>query len=407
MSTIRRIAAATTVALAASGLGVVAAQPASAADPALAWSFSDYLYNADKLPVGFSGRTVADGATDSGSGIVFGGGKGTGSLESGDLDLDYAGSVTFSWHVSITFSDPEVIVDGDGGRIVADVAWAVPDEGSADDVVLTTFDPATATVDGGTFTATPDWSTGSWAPELIAALPSSIQAFFKASGSSSDARKAPATFTSATTAAQQAGPAVSQTTAYAGRAVTFEVTGSGFTAVTQPGDMGVYVGLAPSGGMPNTSSQEDMDKFADSEWVRPEQMADGSFTVTLDPENQYLDPRKSYSIYTWQAHTHSNHSQDTETPVTIDFAKLGTKPKLKAVKRGKSLVVTVGKGAAGRVGVAFARGRVTKRASAPVKKGKAAVRLPKATGAWKAVVTYTPSTAAYRAAKRTVTVRVR
>ena len=127
MSSIRRIAATSALALAASGLGVVAAQPASAADDAtLTWAFSDYLFNAGKLPIGFTSHDVSGGATDSATGIVFGGGAATGSLESGDLDVAYTGSVTFTWHVDLTFSDPEVVVEGDEGRIVADVAWALP-----------------------------------------------------------------------------------------------------------------------------------------------------------------------------------------------------------------------------------------------------------------------------------------
>ena len=43
-----------------------------------------------------------------------------------------------------------------------------------------------------------------------------------------------------------------------------------------------------------------------------------------------------------------------------------------------------------------------------MKKGKATLKLPKlATGTWKAVVKFAPSKATYRAATKTVTVRVR
>ena len=196
MSYLRRIATLTAVGLASAGLVGVSTQPATAAeDPTLSWSFSDYLFNPNKLPVGFTSHATGAGATETAAGIVFGGGETTGSLASGDLRVAYDGSVDFSWHATIGFSNPEVVVDGGEGRIVADVSWATPETGSVNDVVLTTFDPATASLDGGAFTATPDWSTGSWAPELIATIPSSVQAFFRATGSSSDARKAPSAFT--------------------------------------------------------------------------------------------------------------------------------------------------------------------------------------------------------------------
>lgn len=405
MSFARRIAALTTVALTATGLGVVAAQPATAADDAtFTWSFSDYLFNPQGQAVGFTSQTPNGGATKSATGIVFSGGEGTGSLEGGDLHVAYEGGVDFTWHATVGFSNPEVFVDGDEGRIVADVSWATPATGSADDVLLTTFDPATATLTDGAFSATPDWSTGSWASELLAALPDSVDAFFKASGSSSDARKAPGTFTAGVPSAQAA-PAVTAAASYAGKAVEVTVSGTGFTAVTQPGDDGVYVALAPAGKFPETDDFEDQEKVASTKWVSAAQMPDGSFTVTLDPASRLLDPTTSYAVYTWQAHAHSNPSQDTETPVTIDFSKVGTAPKLKAAKKGKKLVVTVGKGAQGKVGVVFTKGKVKKSASARVKGGTASVALPKPKGTWKAAVTYTSTNAAYRSAKKTFTVK--
>lgn len=417
MSSIRRIAATSVLALAASGLGVVAAQPASAAEGAtLSWGVSQYLNEH------LTAQSFTDGATESAEGIVtFTGGVTTGAT------TKYQGTASYSFQglYSFAFSDVALTVDDRGdGTIAADVDWTSPaGPGAAEDIVLTTFSTTDDWADGS-LTGTPDWlgvapadsygsgkpvDGASWAVGFVNALPSSVSATFYASGSNptSDAKKFPAAFT-ATAGAVQEGPAVTQTTAYAGKAVEIEVSGSGFTAVTQPGDMGVYVGLAPAGGMPPTGSQEDMDAFADAEWVMPTQMTDGSFTVTLDPENQFLDPTKSYAIYTWQAHTHSNPSQDTETAVAIDFSKLGTPAKLKAAKKGKNLVVTVGdETAAGKVAVKLTKGKATKNVSAKVKKGVATVKLPtKPKGQWKAAVTYTSTNAAYRSATKTFTVKV-
>ena len=68
-----------------------------------------------------------------------------------------------------------MIVEGGNGRIVADVAWAIPGTGSANDVVLTTFDPATADLEGDALQRDPaDWATAglrTWAPEAPGGAP--------------------------------------------------------------------------------------------------------------------------------------------------------------------------------------------------------------------------------------------
>ena len=421
----RRVAALAALSLASVGVVAVAAPPASAAaDRSLTWSFSDYLANPKGLPVGFSKHVASDGATSTGADVVFGGGTGTGSLAAGDLHIAYEGTVTYSWHMEISFSDPEVIVEDGEGRIVADVAWALPETGSADDVVLTTFDPATATVDGDTFSATPRWEgvgaegAASWAPELLEALPDSTDAFFHASGSSSDIRKAPASFTSAASAETVVGPAVSVRTTYADKRMLVDIDGTGFTAVTLPGDAGVYVAIAPAGQFPETDDFEDQEKVADTDWLRPAQIRDGAFSVRLDPENRYLNPTKRYSLYTWQAHLHSNPSQDTETPIDIDWSalagptKLATTVKAPTTKKAGSLVVNVSGASAkanGQVAVTLTKkGQKTKTVKGKLVRGKASLKLPKlAKGAWKANVAFTPWTADYKAVTKTVKVKVK
>jgi hypothetical protein len=235
-----------------------------------------------------------------------------------------------------------------------------------------------------------------------------VDAYFYATGSSSDARKAPATFTAAAAApVAPAAPSVAAEASYDAGAVAFAVDGSGFTAVTEPGDMGVYVVLAPAGKFPESDDFEDQEKVADAEWVSPAQMPDGSFAVTLDPPAEVLDPAKEYAVYTWQAHTHSNPSQDTETPVTIDWSQVGSASKLKVTQKPGKLLVANGT-AAGKVTVKLTKGKLTKTAKATMTKGRATVKLPKLTrGTWKAVVTYVPTTAAYRGATKTVRVTIR
>jgi hypothetical protein len=108
--------------------------------------------------------------------------------------------------------------------------------------------------------------------------------------------------------------------------VTYTVDGTGFTAVTNPGDAGVYVGLAPSGGLPDVSSPAGMSAFAGVAYVSPAGMPGGAFEAEVDAPTDKLDTGTSYSLYTWQAHTHSNTSQDTETPVTLPLAQLAAAP---------------------------------------------------------------------------------
>lgn len=202
------------------------------------------------------------------------------------------------------------------------------------------------------------------------------------------------------------------------------VAGEGFSAETNPGDSGIYVGLAAAGGMPDVEDREDQDQFAASTWVRPDQMADGTIAVALnaDPRSR-LDSSVDYAVYTWQAHDHSNPSQDTETPVSLDWQAL-TAPidsvtevsvakRPKARKRG-ALDVTVGGdcgSAEGTVKVQATKKGKVKRTQARLDRGEARVRLPKLPrGTWRTRVTYRPSAGAdqaYATSRDTVTLKVR
>ena len=121
----------------------------------------------------------------------------------------------------------------------------------------------------------------------------------------------------------------------------------------------------------------------------------------------------SYSVYTWQAHTHSNTTQDTVTPVAIDWPtlaapvpaavkadatlKVAVKKKPSATRKGKVVVKVRG-------GDATATGKVRVKVKAPGAKvrtvtarinakGKAVVKLPRLSargkaGSYKLVVKY-------------------
>lgn len=442
MFPIHRIAAATSVALVAAGLGVAAA-PAGAAPTAgqLAWEISQQFD--DHL----STHELTDGATEAEDGVItFPGGTGTLDPATGAGTVQYDGAVTGAFvmgvaQYQVTIADPAVTVEEDGdGQITAlvsasNIASVMGPAASTDPkrVVVTTFD-ADGGWAGGSLAATPHWTgvlpegpesvalgIGSgkpvegkaFAPSFLGQLTPGVRAHFYGSGASSDPKKAPAAFTAQAPEASAA-PQVTATTSYADAAVRIAVSGTGFTAVTQPGDMGVYVGLAPAGGMPG-DSQEDMDEFADAEWVSPAQMPDGSWSVTLDPATADLRRGTDYAIYTWQAHTHSNPNQDTETPVAIDWSKLRAPVTLsvdvtkKPTTRKAGLVaIDLGAGTTGKILVVLRKGSKTELdTSAKLRKGAATVRLPKVVKGKHVLTVRYLGTPAFQPAKKSLTFRVR
>jgi hypothetical protein len=263
----RTRAAGIAAALGLAGLAVLA--PASAhADPAaptLTWAFSQYLEgNTGSSGPAFTPTNATGGATidTADKTIVFGGGTGSVHTATGTADLKYTGSIEFLTAFSgttlyeVTFADPEVVTDATGaGKIVADVSWDIPargstpeDAGQVDDVVLTTFTATPDDWDGATLSATPLWTgaapadaygTGkpvdgaSWAPSFVNALPTSINPFFYASGSSLDAAKAPSAFTAvATGSVAPVTLAVPKIATTYGTAATLAVSATGVTTGT-------------------------------------------------------------------------------------------------------------------------------------------------------------------------------
>src|SRR5690606_6261024 len=87
----------------------------------------------------------------------------------------------------------------------------------------------------------------SFAPEFLGQLTPGVRAHFYASGATSDATKAPSPFT----IAPEVTARVISATPAGGLRV--GVQGDGFRGVTNPGDKGVYVGLAEAGGLPDVS----------------------------------------------------------------------------------------------------------------------------------------------------------
>lgn len=352
----RPLAALAAAGVAAAGLSLVPAVPAHAAPAPLTlqWEISQQFD--DHL----STHTLTDGATESADGVItFPGGVGSFDSATGLSEVAYDGAVEGAFvnagatFYKVTIADPIVRVDATGkGEITAVVsAWNAAAMGSSEEsteptrVRVTTFDASasdwTQAEGVATLTETPDWvgvlpegeksqalgigagkpvDGGSFAPEFLAQITSGVRAHFYASAANQP-KKAPSSFTASAPIADA--PAVRATSVSSAAGVKVTVTGESFRGVTNPGDNGIYVGIARAGGLPDVSDITKQDSFVVATWLSAAQIAEGTFTVDLTAPSAKLDPRLKYAVYTWQAHGHSNTSQDTQTPVAIDWKKLG------------------------------------------------------------------------------------
>jgi hypothetical protein len=432
-----------------------AAHAATPVVPDLQWNVSQQFV--DHL----SSRTLTGGVTfDETAGSFTFEGEGATSDATGVRTFHYDGTVRGAFgfggneFYSVTIADPAVSVEPDGdGRISATVsaanAAAQGNPAASTQPTLVTVAEFSGATPGSALTVTPAWdgvlpadspeaaglgigagkpvAGRSFHPEFLGALTPGVRAHFYASGAASDAKKAPGAFTAS-------GPVVTAAVTASSHAdgVTVQVQGTGFNPATRPGDNGVYVGLAPTDAVIDYDNRGSMSVFATVDWVDAGRFTEDAFSTVLVAPTDKLDPAKTYAVYTWQAHTHSNPTQDTKTPVAIDFSTLtppapnpdptpDTKVKAKVqtklakrptrARKGR-LVVTVrgseGR-ATGRVVVKVKRGKKTvKTLRVRLKKaGKASVRLPKGKrGAWRAVVQYRGDDT-YKKARKVVKYRIR
>jgi hypothetical protein len=370
----RRVAVAA-VSLVGASLALLPAAPSQAVvtgtvtSGAVQWKISDYLASdtfgrPTPLPSAYLAPASFDTTARS---STWGGGSATSLATDGSAVTAFQGtSVNYTttsggW---LRLKGVKVNVDSSGnGMLTAEVSYGTS---------ANAYDPASVPVRGpesinvmvlsgntsAKFSSTPaqaTWAglTGSWSPDLLdfvdgdsAATPaipawSHASAFNVASGAVR--APAPVTFT-----LDRVTPSVAVTTTKTDptTGVTLAVTGDGFRGVTQstppPADNGVYVGLAPAGTMPDVSSMAGMAAFAASSYIPAAAMTSGAISASLTAPPEKLDPTKSYAIYTWQAHTHSNTSQDTQTPVTIDWAAL-VKPATPAAKQASAVLASFNK----------------------------------------------------------------
>ena len=355
--------------LSTAGLAVMTA-PAQAADEAsLQWKISNQFANF--LPV----HTLGDGATEDAAKVVsFPRQSGSYNSANGTATVNYSGWVQGAFQNSmcpgngtagdttcyqVRIANPSIAIDASGnGTISADVtsqaffeSGGVPAGATSTQRVLVTTFTATAGdwVGGnpfGSLSRTPAWENvlapgsaeavdagitdparpyngASFAQPFIKQLYPSLRAHFHQTSATAQPNKAPAQFVAQAPAMKVTS---NVTSANSTTGLTLQVSGTGFRGVTIPGDTGIYVAIAESGGLPDVTSMGGMSNFAASNYVSSAAISSGTFTSSLTAPAAKLDSTKSYSIYTWQAHTHSNVTQDTETPLSIDFAALQSPP---------------------------------------------------------------------------------
>jgi Big-like domain-containing protein len=346
-------ASVTAVALLGASLALLPASPAQAAQTGTinagtaAWGISTYLNaNSPGRPNPYVAGYVAPASYDATSKLTTWG-NATGTVkQDGSATLDVAGS-SINWANAssghwLRLTDLRATLDSTGnGSVSAVVSYGVSSSPATFDETTVQRGPlrvdvvALAGNTAGDRTLTPTSATwtgldGAWDPAFLTFLSGdstadpAVPAWGYKSTVVNDPTKpdrAPSPFTfSVSTGAPQT--AVTVTGADPTTGLRLKVDGTGFRGNSLPGDAGVYAGLAASGGLPDVSTSAGMDSFAASAYI-PGAIPTGSFSTILTAAPTKLDRTKSYSVYTWQSHTHSNTSQDTETPVTIDWAALG------------------------------------------------------------------------------------
>lgn len=434
-----------TAGLATAGLVALTA-PANAAVPTVATAASgsfDWKVSTT-FDTSFGAHELV-GATETDAGVIsFPATWSTVDPATGEGTVQYDGSVKGSFVAGgvaqywVKIEDPAVSVDAAGeGRITAEVsAWNTGGMGSSEAstsparVVVTTFDAA-GKWSTKSIAATPDWAGvlpadspqaaelgiaagqpqdgKSFAPSFLGQITPGVRARFHWTASGSES-KAPAPFTASYA---DVAKSVALTTTYAAQQATIKVDGTGFIPAEKPGDNGVYVGLAPAGGLPDVSSQTAMSAFAASQWVPASAIRNSAFSTTLTVAGSKLDKTKSYAVYTWRAHVRSSASQDTQTAVNLDWAQLtapstqnppvkgtttvaGKVTKKPTTRKGGVLKVSLtstGAAPTGKVTVKLTRkGAKAINRQGAIKGGAAVVKLPKLkAGAWKATITYAGS----------------
>jgi len=408
---------------------------------------------------------LSDGATLDEGVLTFGDGRGTFDEETGVTSVAYHGTVTGSVAdplglttlYAVTVADPVLEVDDAGaGRLTALVSGETPSP-LAPLVPGTSTDPArveVATLDVavedwavaagegdrtglGTLTAVPHWTeVGRTFPAaFLEQLTSEARDHFRAtSEDAAEDVKAPAPFTALATALlapepepevcdpEPTDPSVTvETVAADGVRRTVRVVGEDFRAVSCEGDNGIYVGITEGTTLPDVSVRENIALFVAAAFVPESSMAEGTFSQLLSVDEEDLEEGTGYSVFTWQAHTHSNTTQDTVTPLPAATVEPGPEEQVATstrlswnreptVKRDGMLKVAVSATEGRPVGVVRLKvvndGRTSRITATPKANGRVKVTVPaRSTGRLRVVAVFRGE-APYETSRARSTVRV-
>lgn len=310
----------------------------------------------------------------------------------GDLTIAYQGAFDsqFKMSGSVLYStkieDPTVTIDADGSGELSAVVSGYQNFAPTYPLQQTT--PTRVVV--GEFAAT----SGDLATDLQATIGDFSAAFVN---QLADGTKP---HFNGSTEAKKANPFTLSQPSAAARVVTeagvrrVEVVGKNFFG----GDanyQGVYTGVAPAGGQPDTSTQQGADAYAGKDWVVPSRIVNGSFTSVFDLDEEKVVAGTEYAAYTWQAHRHTSPALDTEAPLgVLKTPAVATRTTLTATggTLAATLTAKVTPAAAGKI--VFKEGSKTLR-TVTVVNGAATVKLTGLTGGTKTYsASFVPAVAA-------------
>jgi len=306
------------------------ANPAAAAGTAVADGYLDWGFKASfraYVSTGDGNPPIAasDGAVVNSDGSFrFPVTGGTYDDETGAATVHHGGTVVFSYPAhffEITLANPTVVLDGDGGALLADVDLTTSGGGfepvHVEQAEIAELDTAAPVVDGGTVT----WP---GLPATLTATGAEAFAGFYTAGTALD----PVSFVLSTDGAVSA-PTVTvlPATGLDPDGATIEVSGTGF----DPTEPGIYVAFGPQDG---GEWWTDAGRFQVAKWVHPGGSpsesqdtldSDGSFDTTLSVSAVYTDGNgdrvdcREVTCYvlTLRAHGLPDRSQDTATPVSF------------------------------------------------------------------------------------------
>lgn len=327
----RGLAAGVATVVGASALSLLAVAPAQAAPTgSLQWGISQQFTEHLSTP-------TASGVTENAGVYTFP--EASTSVAGGTTTINYTGSIKRAFInagselYSVTFATPRVEINATGSATLtavvssANAAFGPTPAASIAPTRVTVLQVPTTGSLATAFTAA---ASQDFAADLFNGLVPGVQAHFRQTSTATppvdQPKKRPSGFT-ATGTEPSASPAVSVKTTVNGSKAVVAISGTNFVG----GDdnyNGVYVGVAPAGGLPDVT-KFDTSKFVASDWVTAGAIKDGSFTRNLPVDLTKLVAGTKYALYTWQAHKHSTEALDTQTALSI--AKF-VAPPVKVVK---------------------------------------------------------------------------